>query len=252
MSWSAPLIRQHHGDTYLAKRIGRTDGPQIVLVHGIGVASRYFRRLAAVLSRSAGVHVLELPGFGGAPKPAAPLSVERLAAVVNDYVRSADLSRPVLVGHSMGSQIVLEASLQEPGAASTVVAIGTVVDPSARTAAQQGLRLLHDILIETPSANWAVLRDYVRTGPVWYLRTVPIMLGYRSEEAVSRLTAPLLIMRGSRDPIAPQDWVEELRALASDAQLVTVPGGAHVVMHSHPREVAHEILRHHASVSARP
>src|SRR5690606_38294795 len=134
VSWSAPLTREHDGDTYLVKRIGRTDGPQIALVHGIGAASRYFRRPAAVLARSAGVHVRELPGSGGAPKPAAPLSVEQLAAVVNDYGRSADLSRPVLVGHSMGSQIVLEASLQEPGAASTVVAIGTVVDPSARTA----------------------------------------------------------------------------------------------------------------------
>ncbi len=60
---------------------------------------------------------------------------------------------------------------------------------------QQGLRLLQDCLRETWSANWTVLREYARTGPRWYLRTVPSMLGYRTEEAVARLPVPLLIVR---------------------------------------------------------
>jgi pimeloyl-ACP methyl ester carboxylesterase len=231
--------------------VGADEGPQIVLVHGIGVASRYFRRLAAVLSGSAGVHALELPGFGGAPKPRAPLSVEALAAVVNSYVRSADLVSPVLVGHSMGSQVVLEAALQAPGRAATVVAMGPVVDPSARTAWQQGLRLLLDLLLEPPSANWAVLRDYARTGPVWYFRTVPIMLAYRSEGTVGQIRTPLLVMRGARDPIAGHDWAAQLQRLAPTARLVEVPRAAHVLMHSHPDEVAAEILSHHAAVVER-
>lgn len=186
------LIQQ---ETALAKRLGPDVGLQIVLVHGIGVGFRYYAPLARVLARSAGVHVLELPGFGGAPKPESPLSVEELAAVVNAYVRAAGLDEPVLVGHSMGAQVVVDAVLQDPGLVPVVVVMGCVVDPRWRTALQQGLRLLQDCLRETWSANWTVLREYARTGPRWYLRTVPSMLGYRTEEAVARLPVPLLIVR---------------------------------------------------------
>lgn len=240
---------QHDGHAFLAQRLGRRSGPPIVLVHGIGVASAYFRPLARRLAGSADVHVLELPGFGRARKPAAPLSVAELADVVNGYVAAVGLDRPTLVGHSMGGQIVVEAALQEPDRVLTVVAMGCVVDPGARTAPQQGLRLLWDLLRETPSANWAVLRDYVRTGPRWYLATVPLMLAYRTEEAVLRLRVPLLVVRGARDPIVSREWSEQLSRLAPVARFVEVPGAAHVVMHTHPHVVASQILDHTADVA---
>lgn len=239
---------QLEGHTLCAQRWGSTRGPSVVLVHGLGVASTYYGRLASALAPSADVHVLELPGFGRAPKPAAPLGVEDLAAVVNAYARSAGLDRPMLVGHSMGSQVVLEAALQEPDRVHSVVGMGCVVDPRARTATRQGLRLLHDLLLESPSANWAVLRDYLRTGPRWYLGTLPHMLAYRTEEAATRLQVPLLIVRGARDPIATQGWSERLRQVTPAARLVVVPGAAHVVMHTHAAEVAALILREHAGM----
>lgn len=243
---------EHDGHIYLVKRLGPGIGPQIVLVHGIGVASRYYAPLARVLARSAGVHVLELPGFGGAPKPESPLSVEELAAVVNAYVRAAGLDQPVLVGHSMGAQVVVDAVLQDPGLVPFVVVMGCVVDPRGRTVLQQVLRLLQDCLRETPSANWTVLREYARTGPRWYLEMVPSMLGYRTEEAVAQLPVPLLIVRGARDPIAGHDWAEQLQRLAPDARLVEVPRAAHVVMYTHPEKVAAHILAQAGSVARRP
>lgn len=244
MQWRTVLGFKHEGRTMLVKRLGPDTGPQFLLVHGIGVASRYYARLARVLARSGGVHAVELPGFGGAPKPEAPLPLEEHAAILTAYARSAGLADTVLVGHSMGAQIVLEAALQEPDLFGSVVTIGGVVDPGSRTALQQGLRLTEDFLLETPASNWAVLRDYARTGPRWYFGTVPIMLGYRTEEALVRLRLPLLILRGRRDPIVRHDWADQMRRLAPDARLVEIPGAAHVVMYTHAEEVAREILVH--------
>lgn len=249
MSPAQALTYEHDGHAFLGHRLGGPSGPQVVLVHGIGVASTYFRPLAHVLARSAGVHVLELPGFGSAPKPEAPLAVEQLAAVVNAYVKSARLDRPTLVGHSMGAQIVVEAALQDPARLLNVVAMGCVVDPLARTAPQQGLRLLRDFLEETPSANWAVLKDYLRTGPRWHLATVPHMLAYRTEEAVLRLRVPLLVVRGARDPVAGRDWSEQVSRLAPDARFVEISGAAHILMHTHPAQVAALILAHITAVA---
>lgn len=248
MTWPTVSTHHHDGHTYRARRLGLDSGHQLVLVHGIGVAGRYYLPLARVLARSAGVHVLELPGFGGTPKPQAPLSVAQLAAVVNAYVRSADLDRPTLVGHSMGAQVVLEAALRAPGLVSAVVVMGCVVDPQERTARQQGLRLVQDVLLETPAANVTVLSEYVRTGPRWFAKTLPAMLGYQTEVAVARLGVPLLIVRGTRDPVAGHAWAQQLQRLAPAARLVEVAGGAHAVMYTHPHEVASAILSHTWSV----
>lgn len=196
--------------------------------------------------------MLELPGFGAAPRPESPLSVEELAGVVNAYVLEAGLDQPVLVGHSMGGQVVVEAALKDPSLFPVVVTMGCVVDPGARSAPQQGLRLLHDCFRETPSANWTVLREYARTGPRWYLRTLPSMLGYRTEESVARLPVPLVVMRGARDPIAGHDWAKQLQRLAPAARLVEVPRAAHVVMYTHPDRVASEIMTEAESAARRP
>jgi pimeloyl-ACP methyl ester carboxylesterase len=246
MRWRSVQEFEHAGRTMLVKRPegDGDDGPPVVLVHGIGVSSRYFTRLARALAADGSVHVVELPGFGAAPRPDEPLTVEEHAATVNAYVRSAGLGQAVLVGHSMGVQVVVEAALQDPEPYAAVVGIGGVVDPGARTAVRQGLRLAHNSLLEPPLSNWAVLRDYARTGPRWYLKTVPIMLGYRTEEALPRLRVPLLLLRGSRDPIAGPAWTEQMRRLAPDARLVEIEGAAHVAQYSRPEQVAEEIRAH--------
>ena len=235
---------EHAHGTALVRRAGSSDERHFVLVHGIGVASHYWARLVPLLARSGTVHVLELPGFGGAPQPPAALSVPQLASVVTAYCRCAALNEPVLVGHSMGAQVVVEASVQDPGLGSVVVAIAPVVDPKAPTALRQGLRLLNDFLLEPPASNLAVMRDYVRTGPGYFLASVPHMLGYRMEEAAARLAVPLLVLRGSRDPIVPLRWAQQLCQLAPQARAVTVQGAPHAVHFTHAEEVAAEVLAH--------
>lgn len=250
MQWNDTSSLEHDGRTTLVRRTGSDDGPQFVLVHGIGVAASYFERLARVLARTGGVHVLELPGFGPAPRPARPLTVEEHAEHVVDYLRTAGLDRAVLVGHSMGSQFVVEAALKGAEHVAAVIAMGCVVDPDARSAARQGWRLLKDVLREPPRANWAVLKDYVRTGPRWYLATLPAMLDYRLEEAVGGLVHPLLVVRGGRDPIAPQAWSEQVCRAAPDARMVEILGAGHVVMWSHPEEVGAAVVAHARAAAA--
>lgn len=243
MRWRTVSAFKHAGRTMLVKRLGADEGPQFVLVHGIGVASAYYRRLAVALARHGGVHAVELPGHGGAPKPDEPMSIEDHAGVVSAYVIQASLVDPILVGQSMGTQVVTEASLQHPDLFRRVVLIGTVVNPRERSALHQGLRLLQDCLFfETPPSNWVVLRDYVRTGVRWYAATLPAMLGYRTEEAVRRLTAETVVIRGGRDPISRRDWNLQLERLLPLARFVEVPRRGHVVMYTSPEEVMAPIL----------
>ena len=46
------------------------EGPDVLLLHGLGATKTSFFDTAAALSGSYRVHALDLPGFGGSSKPA--------------------------------------------------------------------------------------------------------------------------------------------------------------------------------------
>ena len=114
--------------------------PEIVLVHGIGVSHRYYPRLHRTLSEVALVASIDLPGFGGLPKPVGDPSIEETSAALGEVLDRLGTRHAVLVGQSMGAQWVTELALQRPDLASHVVLIGAVADERHRSAHAQGSR----------------------------------------------------------------------------------------------------------------
>lgn len=228
--------------------IGSTP-PEIVLIHGIGVSHRYYERLHRRLGIEARVASIDLPGFGGLPKPHWNPTIGEMAAALAEVLDRLGVRSAVLVGQSMGAQWVAELAARRPDLASHVVLIGPVSDERHRTPLAQGVALLADILREPPRSNLPVFTDYVRCGPRWFDAQLRWMLSYRLEDAVARLTMPLLILRGARDPIAGMRWCRELRDTAPEARLVLVPGAPHNAQTTAPVAVASALL---AFVAAHP
>lgn len=218
--------------------------PAVVLVHGIGMSSRYLARLHDALLPHADVLSMDLPGFGGLPKPRREVDVETMAAGLAEAIASLDVGPVALVGHSMGSQWVVEVGLQRPDLVSRIVVIGAVTDAAHRTVSAQLRALAVDTLLEPPDTNWIVATDYIRCGVPWYLAQLRAMLAYPIERRVAGLTVPLLVIRGERDPIAGTDWSRAVRDSAPDAALVHIPRAPHNVQRFAPRAVAAAIVAH--------
>jgi len=216
---------------------GDPRAPAHVLVHGIGVSARYFRPLSEALERDSHVLAPDLPGFGRSPRPDHALDVAELADVVAALVVDRGLTEPVLVGHSMGAQIVTEVLATRPGLAAGAVLIGPVVDDTARSAVRQGLRLARDLVHESLRSNAVVLADYLRCGPRRYAATLPHMLGYAIHERLPLVQEPVLVVRGAQDPVAPAAWVDRLAGLAPRGSAHDVPGAGHVAMFLDPEGV---------------
>jgi pimeloyl-ACP methyl ester carboxylesterase len=219
------------------KRIGARD-TRYVLVHGIGAASRYFAALARVLADVGTVHSLELPGYGRTPKTQDLLTVDGLASLTAAYLATLGPGPTVLVGHSMGAQTVTEVARSHPELVSGLVLIGPVCEPAARTALHAAARLALDTLREPLSTNIAVFSDYLAFGLRRYLGTLPAMLDYRLEDNLPKLTVPVLVLRGARDPIASASWCRELASAAEDGTFVEIPDSAHVAQHTAPTATA--------------
>ncbi|GAA2891056.1 alpha/beta fold hydrolase [Microbacterium esteraromaticum] len=213
-----------------------------VLVHGIGMSHRYLARLHAALSAQGTVISVDLPGFGGLPKPAGDAAIGEMADALGNVLDRLDVSGVVLIGQSMGTQWVVELAVRRPDLARAVVLIGPVADERRRTAMQQARLLALDTMREPPGANTLVMGDYLRCGPFWYLTQLRHMLGYPIEERIASIDAPVLVIRGGRDPIASRSWCRLLRSSAApDTMLIEVPGRAHNVQHSAPAAVASAI-----------
>lgn len=240
--------RFDHGELTLLVRqygsAGSGGARSFLLVHGIGASSRYYARLARRLAPHGVVYAVDLPGFGAAPSPSVPLDVPGFAALLRALADTWGMIDPILVGHSMGAQVVAEAALQDPALSSSLVLIAPVVDPAAPTALGQGLRLLRDVFTEPPAANWIVATDYLRCGPRRYFSALPAMLSYRLEERAARLRVPTLVVRGARDPVTPAAWAGSLAGAIPGSSRLDVRGCSHVVQYSAAQAVAAAIVSH--------
>lgn len=226
------------GHDVVATRAGTPGAPAYVLVHGIGVSGRYFGPLTDELAEVGDVLVPDLPGFGRSARPREVLSIAAHARVVAALVAEHGLVAPVVVGHSMGCQIVAELLAVHPGTAARGVLVGPVTNTRERTAVRQGMRLLQDGAHEPMRVNAMITADYVRCGPRRYAATLPHMLDYPLAERLGDATAPVVLVRGENDPIAPRYWLDELAAAAPTVGVAEVPDSGHVAMYTEPAVVA--------------
>ncbi len=241
-----PIIEQRVSPSGLAYRTHTSragaDARVFVLLHGIGMSFRYLSKLHRELEPHGTVITFDLPGFGGTPKPAEPVTVEQYAELVGQALTRIGVRECVIVGHSMGCQFAVELARQLPALPSHVVLIGPVVDARRRTVIQQALALGRDGLREPPSVNAVTIGDYLRCGPRWYLTELREMMAYPTEKRITDLAAPTLVIRGERDPVAGRQWSAALAARAPHGRILEISGHRHVVQHSAAAQVADAVV----------
>ena len=90
------------------------DAPAIVLVHGIGFSSRYLMPTIAQLAPHYRIYAPDLPGFGDSTKPWPVLNLQELVEVLVAWMDAVGLEQPVLLGNSVGCQIIVDVALRYP------------------------------------------------------------------------------------------------------------------------------------------
>ena len=92
------------------------DGPDVLLLHGLGSTKASFLDTAAALSRAGyRVHAPDLPGFGNSSKPAtANYGPAFFADSIAGLMDSLDIERAHMVGNSMGGRVSIELGLRHP------------------------------------------------------------------------------------------------------------------------------------------
>ena len=216
-------------------------GP-IVMLHGLGVSAASLGPLAKRLARRSPVLVPDLPGFGRT-EAREVWSTARIAAAVERLIELRGVGRVTLVGHSYGCHVGAVLAGLRPDRVDALVLLSPSFARPPGSALGQVLRLAVDAPLERPSLVAGGIRDYLRAGPARVIGTLREAAAIPLDDLVAGLEAPLLIVRGGRDPLTPGRWAERLRRRAPRAQVATIPRAAHGLGHDAPAATAAAIER---------
>jgi pimeloyl-ACP methyl ester carboxylesterase len=107
------------------------------------------------------------------------------------------------LGNSFGCQVAVELAVRHPQRVGGLVLVGPTIDPAARTAIRQIVRWLRDSAREDRLQLPILLRDVRDAGPQRVLGTLAHALRDPIEDKLPLVRVPVLVTRGSREPIVP-------------------------------------------------
>ncbi|MGY1812642.1 alpha/beta fold hydrolase [Blastococcus sp. SYSU D00820] len=216
------------------------DAVPVVLVHGLGLSSRYLaplgRRLAALGHR---VLAPDLPGFGRSPRdrrlrwPGGPDVAEQTGHLLA-WLDAVGVPRASLFGNSIGTQVAVELAAGSPERVDRLVLSGPTPDPAYRTPLRQYPRVLRNMAFELPTLQPLFQLEYASTGVLRMLQQLVRSVDDPVELRLPRVQAPALVVRGRLDQTLSQRWAERFTRLLPDGRLVVVEGAAHNLHHAVP------------------
>ena len=85
------------------------EGNPVVLVHGWLANIETMRPLANNLCKNFKVYMLDVVGFGKSDLPDHPLTTNDFGDFLRDFLKELHIENPILIGHSNGGRMIINA-----------------------------------------------------------------------------------------------------------------------------------------------
>jgi pimeloyl-ACP methyl ester carboxylesterase len=206
-----------------------TGAPPLVLHHGLASSQRIWDLTLPSLVRHHRVVTYDARGHGRSSKPSSGYGFERTTSDLRAIVRATRLRRPVVIGHSWGAMVALEAAVRFPRSFAGVVLIDGGVTPMRRsfpswTAAKEALAPPH--LAGTPVEEF---RAMIRTFFADFVDVTPdvedIILSVMRVDRAGRIRPNL--SRANHFRILRTIWLQDPLALHAALRVPTLAILAH-------------------------
>lgn len=275
------FVRSFDGTQLYSRAEGAPGRPPLVFCDGLGCDGFIWKYLRQTLAPHYRLIFWNYRGHGRSAPPKDEGAVD-VAALKNDLAAvlvAHDVTQPVLLGHSMGAQVVFDFALDRPGEVAGVVSLcgsfGRPLDwlhgspaigrlfPLLRNGMlaypAQGRRLwqwffehrwsfaaAHRFEVNAEQLLPHDFKPYFAhlsvMDPATFVRLVDAMQAHSVQERIGELRAPTLLVAGEQDTFCPSHLSEEVHGKIVGAQLVVVKQGSHVAPLERPRPIEAELL----------
>jgi len=233
------------------------DIPLVIFLHGAGLdhtvwalPARYFAH------HDCSVLAVDLPGHGKS-SGAALTSIAHMADWVAKLLDEVGIAQAILVGHSMGALVALEAAARHGGRVRALALLGVApkmpVHPDLLAAAEANDHVAFDLMTSWgfgPSGHlggakvpgsWLMgggerLLERVKPG-VLYADLAACNAYAKGLEDAAKVTCPSVVIMGAEDKMTPARAGAKLAAAISGAQQVVIPDSGHMMLAEKPDEV---------------
>lgn len=249
------MRRLRVGDRNLRVRDeGESKRLPLVCVHGAGSSSVVFMEVVRRLSPQRRVVAPDLPGHGQSDRWHAPddVSIAMYRDAVGTVCAQLKIERAILMGHSMGALVALDAAAAWPERVAGLILVnGGVRLP---VAPEIFVKLTGDF---TRFGKWlarvvwspATPRDVIeRWGTIAFTADQEITLAdfraverYDGGPLAAKVRAPTLVLGGEDDLMTPPKLTHELARAIAGARAVVVPGAAHMLAQEQPERFFAEV-----------
>lgn len=261
-----PLDFEVAGHRWASLAAGPADAPLVVLVHGFTGSKENWLPLMRELSRNHRVLAVDLPGWGESDRlagtdygPAAQAT--RLAA----FIKALPQAPEMVVGHSMGGQIVGLLASRHPETAPRIVLMSSAgvrysenafanavlagENPFQVTNRAELKRYLGIVFADPPFVPWPASEALVRRrrADVDFEQRVLDGIGrgpdaFALEAELGNISAPTLLLWCREDKVIDISAAEVFARGIPESRTVILSGCGHMPMMAQPRNVA-EALR---------
>ncbi|MBR1167325.1 alpha/beta fold hydrolase [Bradyrhizobium liaoningense] len=247
MSQPVPMITKDGRFAYEAA--GDPGAIPLIFLHGIGGAARAWRRQLATFGGRFRAIAWDMPGYGGST-PLTSVSIAALAEALQQFIEQLGVSRPVLVGHSIGGMIVQKWLVQSPKLARAVVLaqtspafgkadgdwqktfIAARLGPLDRGETMKSLApsLVRELVGDDPDPNgMEVARECMGSVPEASYRAMMLaLIGFDQRSTLGNISVPTLLLSGSKDNNAPAPMMAKTATFIPGAEYVALAGVGHL------------------------
>lgn len=262
------------------------EGQPIVCCNGVGVSTFFFKYVAEHYRQNYQVVLWDYRGHGRSSIPKdidhADLSIERNARDLQCVLDALGATEPpVLMGHSMGCQVIFEYAHQHPDHVRALVPMfGTFARPLdtfmdmpyskqlfkvikrlAALGGKSGTRMLlplyaNPLAYAVGGITGMVDRHYAEKTDIdkymehlihmdqrVFLRMVDLMAEHDLTDFLPKLTAPTLVIAGENDLFTPLHRSELMAELIPKAELFVLAQASHAAIVEHPDTINRRIDR---------
>lgn len=227
---------------------GHNDGPPVVLLHAIATTSSLWAAQLPVWAAAFRLISIDLPGHGNSPDQQGDLDLADYADCVCEVLDELRIGRASVVGLSLGGMIAQAFALKYPHRLTALVLAHT----SARTEApvkgiwsgriarfeKEGMeaqvlptleRWFTRAFAESSPLTLAWLSDQIRRTSSWgYVSAIKAIQGLDHLDKLQKIKAPALVVAGEQDSAVPPAAAAKIAERLNNAQMLVVPGAAHL------------------------
>lgn len=217
------------------------EGEPVVFLHGWLTDLESMRPLTTNLVNTHKVYLVDVVGFGKSSLPKEPLNSQDFAEFLKIFLEKLHIENPVLIGHSNGGRIIINAvgkNMVKPKKIVLIDSAGIKPKRSASYYTKVGIyktgKMFLNLLPNTKGIkefkerlrSRAGSSDYQASAPV-LKDTMKVIINEDVKALLPNIKVPTLLIWGRYDTATPIEDAKTMEKLIPDAGLVEYPYGTH-------------------------